>query len=224
MEAVAPSKSPGYRINARLPDVAVTLPPSAVRLKGFLGRRVLNNERNRLLRVDEDALLAGFRRRPGEQAWIGEHAGKFIHAATLAWANSGDPELKVKLDRVVRELIRTQEPDGYLGTYTPDRRFGLYGGADWDVWVHKYDLIGLLTYYHYTRNPRALEAGRKIGDLLVATFGPGKKSILAAGTHMGMASTSVLEPVVLLYRETGDPRYLDFARYLVSSWDEPGGP
>ena len=31
-----------------------------------------------------------------------------------------------------------------------DRRFGLYPGADWDVWVHKYDLLGLLTYYHYT--------------------------------------------------------------------------
>ena len=62
-----------------------------------------------------------------------------------------------------------------------------------------------------------------MGDLLVATF-PAKKSILAAGTHMGMASTSVLEPMVLLYRITGEERYLEFARYLVSSWDEPQGP
>jgi DUF1680 family protein len=41
---------------------------------------------------------------------------------------------------------------------------------------------------------------------------------------MGMAATSVLEPTVLLYRESGDARYLDFARYIVKSWDEPGGP
>ena len=40
-----------------------------------------------------------------------------------------------------------------------------------------------------------------MGDLLIATF-PGKKSILAAGTHVGMAATSVLEPIVLLYRLT----------------------
>ncbi len=39
-----------------------------------------------------------------------------------------------------------------------------------------------------------------------------------------MAATSVLEPVVVLYRLTGDERYLDFARYIVKSWDEPKGP
>ena len=53
---------------------------------------------------------------------------------------------------------------------------------------------------------------------------PEKKSILAAGTHVGMAATSVLEPMVLLYRHTGDERYLDFCHYLVKAWDEPNGP
>src|SRR5204863_6202889 len=156
--------------------------------------------------------------------WIGGHVGKWLHAATLAWANTGDPALKSKLDRVVRNLLATQERDGYLGTYTPDKRFGLYPNADWDVWVHKYDLIGLLTYYRYTGNPAALEGARKVGDLLTRTFGPDRKSIISAGTHVGMAATSVLEPVVLLYRATGDSKYLDFARYIVSAWEEPNGP
>jgi hypothetical protein len=39
-----------------------------------------------------------------------------------------------------------------------------------------------------------------------------------------MAATSVLEPMVGLYRATGDRRYLAFCRYLVSSWDQPHGP
>ena len=39
-----------------------------------------------------------------------------------------------------------------------------------------------------------------------------------------MANTSVLEPWRVLYRLTGDPRYLDFCRYIVSAWDEPKGP
>lgn len=213
-----------FRVQAQLPDVLEPPAPGAVRLEGYLGGRVAANARNRLLLVDEEPILAGFRQRPGRQAWIGEHVGKWLHAATLAWAYNGDPALRAKLDRIVAELLKTQEADGYLGTYTPDKRFGLFPGADWDVWVHKYDLIGLLTYYQYTGNPAALEGARKIGDLLLATFGPGKKSLLAAGTHVGMAATSSLEPVVLLYRFTGDPRYLDFARGIVRAWDEPGGP
>lgn len=217
-----------FRTPAKLDDAARLLSPSrvrldGVRLDGWLGARVAANAKNRLLNVDVEPLLAGYRQRPGSHPWIGEHVGKWLHAATLAWVNTGDQALKAKLDRVVAELIACQEPDGYLGTYAADKRFGLYPGADWDVWSHKYNMIGLLTYYQYTGSKPALDACRKMADLLAATF-PEKRSIIAAGTHVGMAATSVLEPVVLLYRFTGESRYLDFARYIVQSWDEPGGP
>ena len=212
-----------FKVPSKLPDVAEMLSPSAVHIQGWLGARVAANEVNRLLVVDTEPLLAGFRKKPGSHPWIGEHVGKWMHAATLAWANTGDAALREKLDRVAAELIATQEADGYLGTYVPEQRFGLFHGADWDVWSHKYNLIGLLTYYLYTGNDAALNACRKMGDLLIATF-PAKRSILAAGTHLGMAATSVLEPVVMLYRLTGDERYLGFARYIVKSWDEPKGP
>jgi uncharacterized protein len=219
-----------WRVTAARPDAVELAAPAAVRLEGFLGLRVSNNAANRLARVDVEPLLAGFRSRPGVHAWIGEHVGKWLHAATLACSYTGDEELKSKLDYTVRELLKCQEPDGYLGTYEVGKRLGLFRGLDWasgrewDVWVHKYNLIGLLTYYQYTGDPAALEACRRMGDLLVATFGPGKRSILSAGTHVGMAATSVLEPMVGLYRATGEVRYLDFCRYVVSSWDEPGGP
>lgn len=212
-----------FAVPAGLPSVAVVLSPAQIHIGGWLGARIDANEKNRLLTVDTEPLLAGYRERPGSHPWIGEHVGKWLHAATLAWAYTGDLALKTKLDRVVAELIACQEPDGYLGTYVREKRFGLYSEADWDVWSHKYNLIGLLTYYQYTGNRPALDCCRKMADLLIATF-PGKKSILAAGTHVGMAATSVLEPVVLLYRFTGDARYLEFARYIVKTWDEPGGP
>ena len=211
-----------FKVSAALPDVAEVLSPSAVRIDGWLGARITANEKRRLLVVDTEPLLAGFRKKPGSHPWIGEHIGKWMHAATLAWANTGDPALREKLDQVAADLIAAQEPDGYLGTYLPKQRFGLFKGAEWDVWSHEYNLIGLLTYYQYTGDEAALTACRKMGDLLIATF-PAKKSILAAGTHMGMAATSVLEPMVLLYRCTGDKRYLDFCRYVVKSWEEPNG-
>ena len=223
-EAVPAAPAPlPYRVAARLSDAAETLTPSAVHLDGWLGHRIAINESVRLLNVDTEPLLAGFRQKPGSHPWIGEHVGKWLHAATLAWANTGDAALRAKLDRVVVELIAAQEPDGYLGTYVAAQRFDLSKGAGWDVWSHKYCLAGLLSYYQFTGNAAALAASRKAADLLIATF-PAKKSILAAGTHVGMAATSVLEPIVLLYRLTGEERYLAFARYIVKSWDEPKGP
>jgi DUF1680 family protein len=219
----APIEPLPYKVDAKLGDVVAPVEPSAVHIDGWLGHRIDVNVSQRLLAIDTRPLLAGFQHRPGEHPWIGEHIGKWLHAATLAWAYTSDPALRAKLDGAVRELLVTQEPDGYLGTYAPGQRFGLYPNADWDVWVHKYDLIGLLTYYRYTGDTASLAAARKIGDLLIATF-PTKSSILAAGTHVGMAATSVLEPIVQLYRVTGDERYLAFARYIVRAYDEPGGP
>lgn len=212
-----------YRVPAALPDAVQLLPPSSIHVDGWLGARIDANAHKRLLDIDTEPLLAGFRQKPGTHPWIGEHVGKWLHAATLAWANDDDPALRKKLDQVAAALIAAQEPDGYLGTYVSAERFGLFRGADWDVWSHKYCLIGLLAYYEYTGNEAALAACRKAADLLVSTF-PAKKSILAAGTHVGMAATSVLEPIVLIYRFTADPRYLVFARYIVKSWDEPDGP
>jgi len=211
------------RVAAALPSAVELASPAAVQLGGWLGARVALNASVRLRTLDTAPLLEGFKHKPGSHPWIGEHIGKWLHAATLAWSNNGDPALRAKLDGVVRELIAAQEADGYLGTYTADKRLALHDGADWDVWSHKYGLIGLLTYHQYTGHAGALRASRKAADLLMGTF-PARRSILAAGTHEGMAATSVLEPVVLLYRITGEPRYLKFAHYIVQSWDEPKGP
>lgn len=208
---------------AKVTDRFTPLAPDQVRLQGgMLGTRYDANEKHRMLTIDENDLLDAFERRNVfHQDWQGEHIGKYLHAATQVWFSTKDPALKAKIDRLAARLIRTQEPDGYLGTYKPDHRW-----TSWDVWVHKYDLIGLLTYYQYTGNKEALQTCRRIGDLLVRTFGtaPGQRNLNKAGEHVGMAPDSVLEAVVLLYRATDDPRYLQFAHYIVSNYDAPGGP
>ena len=202
-------------------DKQIASYPAAIHLNGFLGVRLDANASNRLARIDEERLLEGFRKRPGRQAWDGEHVGKWLHAATLAWDYTQDAKLRVKLDRVVAELGKCQLEDGYLGTYLPEQRW-----TEWDVWAHKYDMIGLLTYYRATGNTNALVISRRCADLLCRTFGtgPGQRDILKAGWHMGMAPTSVLEPMVLLYRLTGEQKYLDFCRYILASWEAPDGP
>lgn len=195
--------------------------PDRVQLTGWAGTRIEANESNRLVKLDPMRLLEGFRKRPGRQKWDGEHVGKWMHAATLAWANTGDPALRRKLDYVAAELIKCQLEDGYLGTYVDTERW-----TEWDVWAHKYNLIGLITYMRYTGNLEPLPACRRMADLLCKTFGdePGKRDLILAGQHMGMAPTSVLEPMVLLYRMTGEPRYLDFCKYILRAWEQPNGP
>jgi len=123
--AAAPIEPLPFKVDAKLPEAAELLPLSAVHIDGWLGARLDANERSRLLKVDTEPLLAGFKKKPGTHPWIGEHVGKWLHAATLAWAYTGDAALREKLDRVAAELIAAQEPDGYLGTYVPEKRFGL---------------------------------------------------------------------------------------------------
>lgn len=209
---------------AKITDAVELSQPSQVQLDGLLGQRYESSWKNRLLVVDEDELLNGYRHKPGVHPWIGEHVGKWLHAASLVVAANHDDALSAKLVRVAKGLIGAQEPDGYLGTYTKDKRFGTFADADWDVWSHKYCLLGLLSYYQVTQDKAALTACRKAGDLLIRKFGPGGKPIILAGTHQGMAATSVLEPIALLYRATNDRRYLTFAKQIVAAYNQKGGP
>lgn len=212
-------------VPAARPDAITAVEFTAIDPNSYLGERVAGNL-TRLNAVNLEPLLAGYRHRPGEHPWIGEHIGKWLHAASLTWTNTGDAKLRQRLDYAVSELIATQESDGYLGTYAIGTRLGAYPNADWDVWSHKYCIIGLLAYYRATGVREALQAARNAADLIVATFsGPaGRKALLTAGTHMGMAATSILEPIVLLYRHTGDGRYFAFAEEILLAWDEQGGP
>jgi len=194
--------------------------PDHLHLTGWIGSRVEANEKNRLVKMDPNRLLVSYRKRPGGQEWDGEHVGKWLHAATLAWVNTGDAELRKKLDYTATELVKCQLADGYLGTYTDNNRW-----TDWDVWAHKYSLLGLVTYVRYTGNIEVLPACQKLADLLCNTFSdaPGKRDLIA-GHHVGLAPGSVLEPMVLLYRLTGEPRYLDFAKYVLRAYEQPNGP
>ena len=361
--------------------------PDRVQLSGMLGARIQANTYTRLLEtVDVDRLLEGYRERPGCMTWDGEHIGKYLHAASMAWANSGDEKLRAKIASAVTELIKCQEADGYLGTYLPENlpsvpeslpavsesqsRMGnvkgsliqgklistytgtkqeqdwyavtlaqastvgwvvfthgacwpnggwfdaskgkpqvqvqavkdgpwttvgeladypattatdnknitsktgysctlaksvkalsvrvigrpacgdnqngsfsssaglsvytspMEGGAkaltqvqlagktpkrwtEWDVWSHKYNLLGLLTWVRLSGDPSAMNCCRKMGDLLCNTFGnePGKRDFMKQAPFEGQVT--VLEPMIMLYRMTGEPRYKDFCQYLM---------
>lgn len=208
-------------VKDRIQEKFVSLPFSQQQPNGYLYTRLLQNLQQRLLQVDEEGLMGSYFRRPGIHPWAGEHVGKYLEAACNTWKLTKDSRLKKQMDRIMYGLINTQLADGYLGTYTPDQYW-----TSWDVWSHKYNLYGLLAYYTLTGYQPALEACKKMGDLLCSTFGdqPGQLDIINAGTHMGMAATSVLDPMVELYKYTGDKKYLDFCYYILRAWEQDNGP
>ena len=188
---------------------------------GYLGHRLDVNLEKRLLQIDSATILSGFEKRPGAQTWIGEHVGKFLFSASKTYAYSLDPRLKRLMDAIVQTYIACQLPDGYLGTYLYKDRW-----TEWDVWAHKYAIIGLLNYYSITGYRPALETAKRAADLICNTFGDdnGKRDLMPAGEHAGLAPGSILEPMVDLYRYTDDPKYLAFCRYILRAYEQPDGP
>jgi DUF1680 family protein len=188
---------------------------------GYLGYRLQVNLQKRLLQIDTATILSGVEHRPGAQTWIGEHVGKFLFSASKTYAYGHDPQLKRLMDAVARTYISCQLPDGYLGTYLEKDRW-----TEWDVWAHKYAIIGLLNYYSVTGYTPALDAAKAGADLICRTFGdgPGQRDLMKAGEHAGLAPGSILEPMVDLYRYTGDEKYLSFCRYILRAFEQPDGP
>ena len=225
LQAAVPVQRPEPLVCERVPERYRSIPFEAQQLGGIFAERMRVNVEGRLLHIDEHAFLSPFAHRAGEgnfdAAWAGEHAGKFLDAACNALRYSDHAELRRTAGRIAKALMASQGQDGYLGTYPADRRW-----TGWDVWVHKYNLIGLLSYYELSADPAVLHTCRGMGDLIVRTFGDslGQRDIVGAGEHIGMAATSVLEPMCRLYRFTGDPRHLEFCEYVVRSYERADGP
>ena len=147
--------------------------------------------------------------------WRGEFWGKYILSAIAASKYYHSDELKNRIAQAVKGLQAYQEKDGYLGTY---KHSGFVIGNNWNVWSQKYTLWGLIESYRLLKDREILETAKKLTDHLISEVGPGKTDMIKTGNFYGMPSTSILFPVVNLYIETGEKRYLDYAEYIVEQW------
>jgi hypothetical protein len=205
-----------------------------VEIGGVLGEALAANVSGRLHRfiVDEHspatALFAPAHRDCNHEGdWYGEHAGKWLYAASRAAYRTSDSRLREKVLRVADYLVGVQVPDGYLGTYAPERRFNrkqppplrTWDGAPsqrtWDIWTHSYVMLGLLEVNKHFPADRYVSAARRIGDLCWHAFTEGGIDITELGNHFGMSATVLLDPAVELYFATGEPKYLQLAQRIV---------
>ncbi|MEO5593718.1 MAG: beta-L-arabinofuranosidase domain-containing protein [Chitinophagaceae bacterium] len=188
-------------------------------LSGFIGRKLDAAYKNRILAQDADNLIKPFLNRTESSCWQSEFWGKWFTSALLAYRYKPTEQLKNVLDKSVTDLIATQAADGYIGNYAPGKHL-----QQWDIWGRKYCMLGLIGYYDLMQNRKALDAAGKIADHLIKELSDNKVPIVKLGNHRGMAASSVLEPITLLYTRTGNKRYLDFAEEIVREWETDDGP
>jgi DUF1680 family protein len=200
-------------------DVFSPLSLDRVQLGGYLGARLDLCIRNRIFAQNPDALVAPFRHRTERSAWQTEFWGKWSLSAAAACKYTHDDAARARLGDSVRSLIATQSADGYIGNYAPGSHL-----KGWDIWGRKYTLLGLLAWFDMTSDPAARAAAHRLAAHLTTETGPGLADIVHCGLYRGMAATSVLEPIVLLHRHTGDDRLLRFAEWIVSRSSAPDGP
>lgn len=190
-----------------------------VRVSGYLGDRIDACIEHRVKAQDVNHLVEPFRHRTETSRWQSEFWGKWVLGAIDSYRYCPDPVLLEKIVSSVNGILETQSEDGYIGNYSPEAQL-----TQWDIWGRKYTLLGLLAYYDLSGEKRVLKACGRLADHLLTQVGPEAVNIVKTGNYRGMPSSSILEPIVYLYRRTGEKRYLDFARYIVDRWETPDGP
>lgn len=197
---------------------------------GFVGRRWRAAIEGWLLPAARanPSILQMFRdrdRRPRRDLvpWAGEFAGKHLTAVALILRAQTERALEKAAADFIRALITAQDEDGYLGPHPNSERLvgkSVKGDALWDVWGHYHCLVGLLlSHGQRWAPPEALTAARRIGDLICRTFlETGTPLTVAGAEEMNMA---IAHGMALLYRATGEPRYLQMALRVVKDWEIP---
>jgi uncharacterized protein len=195
-------------------------PAGSVTIDGWLGHKMDLSLRNHVMRPDLERIIRPYRERFEENSghWRCEYWGKWFTSAALGYAYQPTPAHRAVLDRGVSELVATQTADGYIGTYKDGKHLGI-----WDVWGRKYTLLGLIADYDETGNAEALAAARRVADHLLKEAPPGEFNLAENGIDVlkGLPSSSVLEPIALLYQRTGEKRYLEMADSIIANWSKP---
>jgi hypothetical protein len=154
--------------------------------------------------------------RTGRQQFaLGEMWGKAVRSGAMFYRYTQDPELKAILKATVADLLSTKRANGSISCVEISRQPDGPGG---ELWERKYVLLGLEEYYEQVeQDPAALKAMMDLADCTIRQIGPPPKvRIVDQGWSPNhIESSSILEPILRLYKLTGESRYLDFAKYIV---------
>ena len=162
--------------------------------------------------------------------WRSEFWGKLMLSAVRCSAYKNNEKLKEDLCKSCYKMLSFQCEDGYLSTYrnsdniypVDPKKSELYSGWDsnycWNIWGIKYTLWALIEAAEYMQDEKILNGAVKLADWVVAKFEADGTRVKDSGVMDGMPSSSILKPMLLLYRITGDEKYLTFGKNIAKEW------
>lgn len=213
-------------------------PLDAVRLEAGIFRDAMERDRDYLLSLNPDRLLAWFRKEAGlepraevyggweSQGVAGHSLGHYLSACSLMYAATGEEALRERVSYTVSELRACQEAngDGYVGAIPEGKRvFAELRAGDvrldhafnlnglWVPWYTMHKLLaGLLDANRYTANDQALDIADALGDWAVATVGHLDEEKFQR--MLGCEHGGITEALAELYSRTGNDAHLALAR------------
>lgn len=187
---------------------------------------------------EETGRLENFKVAAGtsEKKWTGRFGfndsdlSKIVEGASYSLMTHPDPRLDEYVDEVIAIMAAAQEDDGYIYTaWTardkidnpaniiccyPKQHKWLEEDMSHELYNvgHMYEAAA--AHYEATGKKNFLDVATKSGDLLVATFGPGKMEIPPGHPEVELG-------LVKLYRTTGNRDYLELAKFFVDLRGKP---
>lgn len=188
---------------------------------GFVSDRVRANESNWLIQApaNNPGMLGMFAHRnnmgyinsENPRAWVGEYPGKYLMAAVQSMRMTRNQELISVVGAFVRNLIASQGADGSLGM-----------PLAWDLWGQYHVMLGLLAWHDFTGDAAALSACRRAADLACTRYLHRPNAIASDNPGDDEKNQAFAHGLAVLYRLTGEQRYLDLLLAIVAEWASSG--
>ena len=170
-------------------------------------------------RVDNFRKAAGLMKGPFQgKRYNDSDVFKVMEAASSTLMLHPDPALKKTLADLIAVIAKAQEPDGYLYTTRTIDPKNPAPGAGPERWSnlrvsHEFYNVGhmyeaAVAHFQATGERGFLDIAVKNADLLVRTFGPGRKRAFPGHQEIEIGLSK-------LYRVTGNRAYLDLAKFCL---------
>lgn len=136
---------------------------------------------------------------------------KMIEGIAYALTSHRDAELEKQTDAIIDQIAAAQQPDGYLNTYytlvEPQNRWvNIRGGHE--LYCAGHLIEAAVAYHQATGKDKLLQVAARLADHIDSVFGPDKRHDTPGHEELELA-------LVKLWRETGQRRYLELARFFL---------